>query len=65
MSVGGEIYRELGGDFNVVDRRMRFGNGLPDFTHRFKVRGERILEVASGFFRVVSPTATQPGTSGE
>ena len=39
---------------HVIDRRMRFGNRLAYFSHRFEVRGQCVLKVASRFFRGIA-----------
>jgi hypothetical protein len=54
LAVNQQVEMRLCGDFDIVDRRMGFGNCFADFTHRFEMGGQCVLEIASCFFRSVA-----------
>ena len=41
-------------DFDVIDRGVRFRDGLAGFAHRLKVGGQGVLEVEASFLLAVS-----------
>lgn len=54
MKADQRVMPRLCGDFDIADRRLRFGNCFADFTHRLAMGSQCVLKVASCLFRSVA-----------